>query len=77
MGLLFSSYNKVEKIYLDPANLLPIRIREIHNIGISAFFEKKFSATFEVKNISDNRVEDTTGYPLPGRSYFLTMMWNF
>jgi len=76
-GKIFYSYNKVEKIYLDPANLLPIRIREIHNIGISAFFEKKFSATFEVKNISDNRVEDTTGYPLPGRSYFLTMMWNF
>lgn len=76
-GKIFYSYNKVEKIYLDPANLLPIRTREIHNIGISASFEKNFSATFEVKNASDNRVEDATGYPLPGRAYFLTLTWNF
>lgn len=32
---------------------------------------------FEVRNLSDKRVEDLVGYPLPGRSYYLTGSYRF
>ena len=34
-------------------------------------------ATFEVRNFTDNQVEDVAGYPLPGRAFFGTLRWSW
>ena len=34
-------------------------------------------ATLEVRNVTDNQVEDVAGYPLPGRAVFGTLRWSW
>jgi iron complex outermembrane receptor protein len=74
---LFYSYDFTAKNFLDRVNQLPTHSRNIHNIGISVTPRKSVSASFEVKNITDSRIEDIFGFPLPGRSYFLTVNAHF
>jgi outer membrane cobalamin receptor len=39
--------------------------------------DREFLITFEVRNLTDKKVEDFVGYPLPGRSYYLTGSYRF
>jgi len=39
--------------------------------------QREFLLTFEVRNISNKQVEDLVGYPLPGRSFYLTGSYRF
>jgi hypothetical protein len=51
--------------------------RSIHGISISsAPFSGGLRATFEGRNLTDNRVSDVSGFPLPGRSFYLTIDFN-
>ena len=34
-------------------------------------------ATLEVRNFTDNQVEDVAGYPLPGRAVFGSVRWSW
>ncbi|MBI5198188.1 MAG: TonB-dependent receptor, partial [Nitrospirae bacterium] len=76
-GALFYSYDFTSKNFLDRVNQLPAHSRSIHNIGISVTPRESVSVTFEVKNITNNRIVDIFGFPLPGRSYFLTVNAHF
>ena len=62
--------------------------RAIHTLGVEAdlaaigrrvasdtLARVPLVATFEVRNVSDNQVEDVAGYPLPGRAFFVTVRW--
>lgn len=73
---LFYSYDFTAQNFLDQANQLPTRSRSVHNAGISSRLTKFVSMTFEVKNLNDSTIEDIFGFPLPGRSYFLTINGN-
>jgi iron complex outermembrane receptor protein len=35
------------------------------------------SLSFEVKNLTDERVSDVLGFPLPGRAYVATVLGRF
>jgi iron complex outermembrane receptor protein len=37
----------------------------------------EFNIGFEIRNLTNTRVEDLVGYPLPGRSYYLTGSYRF
>ena len=59
--------------FLDRANLRPVPTRVIHNLGARAALAGGLSLAFEVQNWTDNQVADLWGYPLPGRSLFLSL----
>ncbi|MBW1712376.1 MAG: TonB-dependent receptor, partial [Deltaproteobacteria bacterium] len=59
-------------MYYDTANLLQAEDKVEFNAGISWLF-RSFLLSFEAKNIGDDRYEDFNGYPLPGRSFCLTL----
>lgn len=56
--------------YLDRANLKEVPDRLVHNLSVewSEFFDG-LSCLLEMRNITDNQIEDMAGYPLPGRSF--------
>ncbi len=62
--------------YYDTPNLLKAEDKEEVNAGISWLF-KSFLLTFEAKNFGDDHYEDFNGYPLPGRSYFFSVKYNY
>ncbi len=63
--------------YWDRANLYEVEDRRIVNLGITCEIfrrDKRFiEVTLEAKNMTDDRVSDVAGYPLPGRSAFITL----
>jgi iron complex outermembrane receptor protein len=73
LGSFFYSYDFTDQNFLDSANQIPTRSRSIHNMGISATPWKNKTITLEVKNLTDSRIEDIYGFPLPGRSIFLSI----
>lgn len=75
--LVFYSFDYIGENYLDQANQRETNSRSIHNIGISFPSFKPISITFEIKNITDNQIEDIFGFPLPGRSYYITLQSQF
>jgi outer membrane cobalamin receptor len=63
--------------FLDRANLRPIPERHIHNVGIRVNPWRQVEITLEAKNLMDNQIADLWGYPLPGRSFFMTVQEGF
>ncbi|UCH83715.1 MAG: TonB-dependent receptor, partial [Candidatus Latescibacterota bacterium] len=60
--------------YLDPANHIQVPARNIHNIAAEwRPFGNGTSITAEARNLSDNQISDVNGFPLPGRSVFVTV----
>jgi iron complex outermembrane receptor protein len=72
-GKVFYEAQFTEGHFLDRANFLLLPARWLHGAGLTARFLTRWSATFEVKNITNNQAEDYFGFPLPGRSYFGTL----
>jgi iron complex outermembrane receptor protein len=65
--------NWIGRNYLDPANLRPVPAREIHNLALRlGLFTGWASLTGEVRNITNNQISDVNGFPLPGRSFYMT-----
>ncbi len=73
---LHTEYIAEKDSYYDMPNLLNAEDKEEVNAGISWLF-KSFLLTFEAKNLGDDHYEDFNGYPLPGRSYFFSIKYNY
>ncbi len=58
-----------------------VRHRHIHNVAFEYYFIKTdnyiLKLNGEVKNILQNRISDVVGYPLPGRSYYVSLSGKF
>jgi hypothetical protein len=89
-GKLFYELSFVAENFLDQANFLVVNARAIHTFGLEAdvaALGRRFGsdaaarvplvATFEVRNFTDNQVEDVAGYPLPGRAFFGSVRWSW
>lgn len=69
--------------FLDRANLVQAPDRTILNAGAgfdfggSVVWLAGLEALVEVKNLTDNRILDVAGFPLPGRSYFGSINYAF
>jgi iron complex outermembrane receptor protein len=59
--------------YLDLANLAPAKDRFFHNLSLKYKPWENVTATFQVKNLTDELVEDFFNFPLPGRSFYFTV----
>ncbi len=59
--------------YLDPSNRGHVASRTIAGASVSVTpFGRDVALTVEGKNLGDNRIADVGGYPLPGRSVFVS-----
>jgi outer membrane cobalamin receptor len=64
--------------YLDRANLTAVPSRTIHNLAVGfAVHEYGVQWMIEGHNLTDDRVSDVSGYPLPGRSLYTTFRINW
>jgi len=73
-------FNFISDNYFDTANLLPtpsgVPPRYIHNAGVAFLIPRvNIRLALEGKNLSNCRVEDFAGYPLPGISFFGSVTW--
>lgn len=73
---LWHDYRFESESYRDranlPENLSPAS--HIHGVGASAdLVPGALSVTLEVHNLADERIIDVEGYPLPGRTFFVTL----
>ncbi|MBM3227228.1 MAG: TonB-dependent receptor, partial [Candidatus Tectomicrobia bacterium] len=82
---LFAPFGKVTyeldyiaRNFLDNVEFFVVDNRLLHNVTLTAFpFGKHLKLTLELKNLTDNRIADTRGFPLPGRSVFGTVEGKF
>ena len=65
-----------ENMYYDRSNLLRAADKDVLNAGIK-FKIKKCESHLEVKNLTDDQIEDFSGWPLPGRSYHFSLLFTF
>jgi outer membrane cobalamin receptor len=63
--------------FLDQANRRELRSRHIHTITIGYHVRESDLLGLGVRNLTDARVNDTWGYPLPGRSWFVSLTKNW
>jgi len=70
-------YQRESQHYLDRANLRPVARRTLYHGGLRRDLKPSTALAFEVRNITDNQVADLWGYPLPGRSYMMTLDHSF
>ena len=76
-GEVYYELNRESRHFLDRANLRPIPSRLIHNAGGSRRLGKDAELSWEIRNLTSNQVADLWGYPLPGRSYFVSFRKSF
>ncbi len=66
------SFNRESRSFLDRANLNPIPARSVHTVAIDFRVVAEVVLSVEVRNLGNNQITDVWGYPLPGRSYFVS-----
>ena len=60
--------------YLDRANMREVGVRNLHNAVLQLFFAVPgLTLSLEGRNLTDNRLADISGFPLPGRSFYATL----
>jgi len=65
-------FHSISSNFLDRANLSPISSRTLHDVGFGLTPWHAGAEWFgEVRNVTDRRVEDFAGYPLPGRTLYV------
>jgi iron complex outermembrane receptor protein len=77
-GRLFYDVDLIGDDFLDLANHTKIASRALHGVGVELELPLAgVRMAFEVKNLTDDRTEDALGFPLPGRSMFVTLSYGF
>ena len=64
--------------FLDQANRRELSSRHIHTASLRVKVRKTIQLGLDARNIADARINDLWGYPLPGRSWFVSVLqdWN-
>ncbi len=58
--------------YLDRSNRMRIPARQLHDVGVAVTpWGRGVEWIAECRNVTDRRVEDFAGYPLPGRFFYV------
>ncbi len=74
---LWHEYHHQGETYRDRANLEENMspASDVHNAGLRVdVVPDELSMSFEVRNLTDERIVDVEGYPLPGRTFYATLM---
>jgi iron complex outermembrane receptor protein len=73
---VWHEYHFEGESYRDRANLPEnlTRSSHVHNVGVRCQVVRGLlTATLQIQNLADERFVDVEGYPLPGRTFFLTL----
>jgi len=70
---LFGDVQYVSGYPLNTANTVLVTAHTAADVGATLKFAKHFFATFEVKDVTDVQIYDARGFPLPRRSYWVTV----
>lgn len=62
--------------YLDLSGLVKVDPRLLVGAGVVLDLPAGFSVRASGRNLSDSRIEDLLNYPLPGREFYLTLLWS-
>src|SRR5581483_1027062 len=64
---------------LEPRQHRQVASRVLHGVGLELTppFLPRLRITGEVRNAGDDRTADVFGFPLPGRSFFVTVSYGF
>jgi len=66
------SYNFISKCFMDTINLKEVKKQNIFNFSLN-YEQQKFNICFEIKNLTNEQINDNFNYPLPGQMYFLKL----
>ena len=66
-------FSRESRHFLDRANLRTVPVRVLHHVGGRVPLRGGIALSWALRNLRDNRVADLWGYPLPGRSYALSI----
>lgn len=72
---LYGEFSRESRHFLDRANLRPVPMRALYHLGGSVPLVAGIFLSWDLRNLTDNQVADLWGYPLPGRSYGLSMQY--
>jgi outer membrane receptor protein involved in Fe transport len=73
---VYGEYVAETGTYYDTANLLPAEDKNEINAGIS-WSRGPWLLRLDARNLTDERIEDFNGFPLPGRSVFASVKYTF
>ncbi|GAB4303770.1 MAG: TonB-dependent receptor [Myxococcota bacterium] len=59
--------------FADRANLTPVPSRIIQNLNLTVALHSNISLSASIKNLTDERITDYEGFPLPGRSAYISL----
>jgi len=74
---IFYAFSHESRHFLDRANLRSVPERTVHNLGGDSKLPYDMALSWEVGNLTNNQVADLWGYPLPGRTYSLSLRYEF
>jgi iron complex outermembrane receptor protein len=75
---LFYELDFLASNFLDQANFREVASRTVHTIGVTSRLPwPAFEVSLELRNLTDNQIEDIGGFPLPGRSVFGSIRWHW
>ena len=72
---IYGEFSRESRHFLDRANLRTVPVRALYNFGGTVPLVGGIFLSWELRNLTDNQVADLWGYPLPGRSYGLSMQY--
>ena len=70
---LYGEFSRESRHFLDRANLRTVPVRALYHVGGRVPLVEGFALAWALHNLTDNQVADLWGYPLPGRSYGLSV----
>ncbi len=70
---IYGEFSRESRHFLDRANLRAVPVRALYNLGGTVPLVEGIFLSWELRNLTDNQVADLWGYPLPGRSYGISM----
>ena len=73
LGTVHYEFSRESRHFLDRANLRTVPVRTLHHVGGRVPLRGGIALSWALRNLRDNRVADLWGYPLPGRSYALSI----
>ena len=65
---VYGEFSRESRHFLDRANLRPVPVRALFSLGGAVPLAGDLVLSWELRNLTGNRVADLWGYPLPGRS---------
>jgi outer membrane receptor protein involved in Fe transport len=77
-GRLYWDADLIGENFLDRANRQRVDGRALYGVGLDVALPwSGFRVAWEVKNLTNDQTEDALGFPLPGRSMFVTVSYGF